>query len=91
MCVLHRCDIPSCVNPDHLFIGTHAQNMRDRDAKGRSRGAAGELNSHAKLTRSQVADIRVSIKRHAELAKEFGVTAAHIQNIRANRKWEKAQ
>jgi len=36
MCVLHRCDVPSCVNPDHLFLGTRLENNQDRDAKGRN-------------------------------------------------------
>lgn len=72
ICVLHRCDVTSCVNPDHLFLGTQIDNIRDRDSKGRgnhTRGekhhmrihpekARGEANGRAKLTIEQIIDIR---------------------------------
>ena len=73
MCVLHRCDNPCCVNPSHLWIGTPADNARDRDEKGRTGRTPGDLNgTHtmpektargakqgaAKLTAANVLEIR---------------------------------
>lgn len=55
-CVLHRCDVPSCVNPNHLFLGSQAENMADMNAKGRV--SRGEAHGHAKLTETDVLDIR---------------------------------
>lgn len=43
-CVLHKCDNPPCVNPDHLYIGTKADNVRDAETRGRARHPAGDAN-----------------------------------------------
>ena len=58
--VLHRCDTPCCINPDHLFSGTHQDNMDDMNRKGRGRPppSKGELNNRTHLTEKDVADIR---------------------------------
>jgi hypothetical protein len=56
--ICHRCDQPSCVNPDHLFPGTHAENMRDMMRKGRGSSRIGEMNGHARLTVDGVQRIR---------------------------------
>ena len=60
MHVLHHCDNPPCVNPEHLFLGTQVENQRDCEAKGRgwSRHRIGELNGRAKLKLADVARIR---------------------------------
>lgn len=56
MCVLHSCDNPKCVNPDHLFLGTKTDNNRDRDRKGRQ--SKGESQGNAVLTEELVRKIR---------------------------------
>ena len=83
-CVLHRCDNPSCVNPDHLFLGTPADNMADRKTKGRYNG------TNAKLTAEQVAAIRVrrsAGERTMALAEEFGVGQRQIYYVCSGQNW----
>src|SRR5437867_3583750 len=62
LCVLHKCDNPPCVNPDHLFLGTKGDNFADARAKGRLIALRGEEASMAKLTWKQVREIR---EKHA--------------------------
>lgn len=56
--VCHSCDNPPCCNPSHLFLGSHADNMADRDAKGRDNHARGAAAGRAKLTEDQVVEMR---------------------------------
>jgi hypothetical protein len=59
MMVLHTCDNTLCCNPAHLYIGDHAQNMRDMVDRRRRKGAgSGQLNGRAKLTQNQASEIR---------------------------------
>lgn len=83
--VLHRCDNPSCVNPDHLFVGTQADNMADKVSKGRS--ALGETNGRAKLTDTQAYEIKHSQARGKDLAKQYGVSPSRISAIRCGHNW----
>jgi hypothetical protein len=83
--VCHKCDTPCCVNPDHLFLGTHDDNMADRKRKGRI--PHGEKNVYAKLCNDAVLDIRSSLKRSAELAAVYGVHIKTIEKIKRGARW----
>lgn len=83
--VCHTCDTPACVNPDHLFVGTPADNMRDRNAKGRHVPMRGIANGEAKLTDDQVREIRRLYASgnytQKALTKQFGVKIPQISRI----------
>ena len=87
--VLHECDNPICVNPDHLFLGTKADNNRDRAKKGRS--ARGENHPKSKLVPEQVLEIRRLNREegwtHRKLATHFGVGKGSIQGILNGSHW----
>lgn len=92
LCVCHICDIPSCVNPDHLFLGTHSDNMKDRQVKSRNPLTKfGEDNLSSVLKSEQVIEIRnkyiprkYSIRM---LAKEYNVSFQLIQKIVTRQIW----
>ncbi len=85
--VLHSCDNPACINPAHLSLGTGADNMRDRDAKGRHVPCLGTDNGAAKLDNLTVQMIRDSPLSVAQLAKIFEVCSHTIRRIRAKTSW----
>lgn len=91
--VLHKCDNPRCVRPDHLFLGTHQANMKDRNKKGRFARLAGEKNGEHVLIEKQILKIRrsrpkVSVK---ELATLYGVSVACIEDVIYRRTWKHVQ
>lgn len=85
--VLHSCDNPACVNPAHLSVGTNADNMRDRDIKGRHVSCPGALNGASKLGESSIRIIRVSPLSTNQLAELFDVCTHTIRRVRAKTSW----
>lgn len=85
--VCHTCDIRNCVNPDHLFLGTPAENSRD--AVNKQRTAAGTDNPSSKLSEDQVIEIYVSPLPSRELAEIYGVRSTVIQKIKADQIWQR--
>lgn len=79
-CVLHECDNPSCVRPSHLFLGTHADNAKDRVAKRRS--AVGERHGLTTLTDVEVRAIRKSKASQRTLARRYNTSQAAVGRIR---------
>jgi hypothetical protein len=97
--ILHTCDNPPCGNPEHLFPGTQADNIRDMIAKGRQSPASiaalrelwkrrGEDHSQAKLCEADILTIRGSSEKGRVLAKRFDVHEATISKIRNRRSWK---
>lgn len=87
--VLHKCDVSLCVNAAHLYAGTHDENMDDRQT--RNRQVKGERVNTAKLTRTQVAEIRVKhstgLYRGTVLAAEYNVSPRMISQIVRRLAW----
>ncbi len=83
--VLHRCDVPGCVNPKHLWLGTNADNMRDMFAKGRrpTISLKGSAHPGAKLTEEQVREIRAAkgSRSYRELIAAYGIGRSTLYRI----------
>lgn len=88
LCVLHKCDNPSCINPEHLFLGTHKDNTKDMFTKNRANKAKGVTNGTSKLTEAEVLQIRNSIEKYSILSKKFNVSKALICLVKQRKLWK---
>lgn len=82
--VLHKCDVPSCVNPDHLFLGTNDDNVADKVAKRRQARGHGKLTEQAVI---QIIALRGSGRRTRDIGADYGIAASTVSNIWHGRIW----
>ena len=87
-CVCHSCDTRNCVNPAHLFLGSHAANMADAAKKKRCPSDKGDDHANAKLTTSAVLSVLADTRPHTVVAAELGVAPTTICAIRNGRAWK---
>lgn len=89
--VCHRCNIKECIKPDHLYLASHRQNIRDAERDGLVRHLYGENHPRAKLNQNDVMDILWLLdhgKRAADLARTYGVDKSAISLIKRGINWK---
>ncbi len=89
--VMHRCDNPGCVNPEHLFVGTYSDNANDMHSKGRGNNPRGERHFNSRLKCSQIPTIRTMSSRGdtaKSIADKFKVSSGAIRNVLKGRTWK---
>lgn len=93
MCVLHSCDNRACVNPSHLRVGSHQENMDDRNSKGRASGGSlrGDRHPKSKISREQAELIRkiageAAVSQKA-IASMFGISQSVVSEIKNGKSW----
>lgn len=90
--VLHKCDVRSCSNPDHLFLGTAQDNITDMMNKKRNKQVFGQSHGQSKFTENQVIEIRQLLNNNIttikEVANKYKVAYSTISNIKLNKSWK---
>lgn len=90
ICVCHHCDNRVCIRPDHLFLGTTAENTLDMVAKMRHKAPRGACHWAAKLNEKDVAEIRDRLRRGqrgVDIAAHFSISPAQVSSIKLNQSW----
>ncbi len=91
MYVCHKCDVRNCVNPLHLYVGTHTDNMRDKRVRGRASRLRGSSNPSSVMSECDVVTVKKMLAngvRGTEIAKRFGVSPSAICLINRGKKWK---
>lgn len=91
LCLLHRCDTPACVNPDHLFLGTNLDNVTDMILKGRARHARGDTHGRSKLREDYIPAIRCMAHEgwpQKSIARQFGVSVHTLKDLLHGKTWK---
>jgi len=94
--VMHSCDNPRCINPEHLVLGTHSKNMRDMVSKGRNNPPKGEQHPQSRLTTTQINSVReryvprCSTNGARALGRELGVSNSTIRDALKHRTWKES-
>lgn len=83
MHVLHKCDVRCCINPDHLFLGTNADNVADKVAKGRQ-----AVMQRTRYSPDEVRAVREATGSQREIARRLGVSKSMVHAIRTNQFWK---
>lgn len=88
--VCHKCDVPECVNPDHLYVGSPMDNVSDRDDRMRHKTPSGEGHPNAKITEQQALEIFMLDGNHRKIAEIYGISRPTVTAIKAGRLWADA-
>jgi hypothetical protein len=89
MQVLHKCDTPECINPEHLWLGGNSDNVADRVKKGRtiSKPNKGEKHGNSKLTEKDIIAIRNDSRKQCRIAETFNISKSVICEIKSRKAW----
>jgi len=88
--ICHKCDTPACINTEHFFLGTHLENIKDCNEKGRAKGGSskGERNPSHKLTEEKVLQIRKESGTLMEIAEKYGISFSTVGYIKNKKTWK---